>query len=143
MGLIIAGGSVSQTEGGRAILLSAGGSCLAYRGLTDTSKSTPYGTFKTCKRGEPPMSAKNFASSNTNLDADSTSRFASWGRGFTAERSEPNTSDMTNLSAPHRSPELRGCYSLVLDDRFRETGLDEASIHGTGIMLVDSSFGKI
>jgi hypothetical protein len=31
----------------------------------------------------------------------------------------------------------------VLDDRFRETGLDEASIHGTGIMLVDSSFGKI
>src|SRR6201995_1749936 len=30
-----------------------------------------------------------------------------------------------------------------LDDRFRETGLDEASIHGTGIMLVDSSFGKI
>jgi len=32
---------------------------------------------------------------------------------------------------------------LILDDRFRETGLDEASIHGTGIMLVDSSFGKI
>jgi hypothetical protein len=32
---------------------------------------------------------------------------------------------------------------VVLDDRFRETGLDEASIHGTGIMLVDSSFGKI
>jgi hypothetical protein len=32
---------------------------------------------------------------------------------------------------------------LKLDDRFRETGLDEASIHGTGIMLVDSSFGKI
>jgi len=31
----------------------------------------------------------------------------------------------------------------TLDDRFRETGLDEASIHGTGIMLVDSSFGKI
>jgi nucleoside 2-deoxyribosyltransferase len=31
----------------------------------------------------------------------------------------------------------------LLDDRFRETGLDEASIHGTGIMLVDSSFGKI
>jgi hypothetical protein len=30
-----------------------------------------------------------------------------------------------------------------LDDRFRETGLDEASIHGTGIMLVDSSFEKI
>jgi hypothetical protein len=30
-----------------------------------------------------------------------------------------------------------------LDDRFRETGLDEAGIHGTGIMLVDSSFGKI
>jgi hypothetical protein len=31
----------------------------------------------------------------------------------------------------------------MLDDRFRETGLDEASIHGTGIMLVDSSFEKI
>ena len=29
---------------------------------------------------------------------------------------------------------------LALDDRFHETGLDEASIHGTGIMLVDSSF---
>jgi hypothetical protein len=29
-----------------------------------------------------------------------------------------------------------------LDDRFHETGLDEASIHGTGIMLVDSSFEK-
>jgi hypothetical protein len=27
-----------------------------------------------------------------------------------------------------------------LDDRFHETGLDETSIHGTGIMLVDSSF---
>jgi hypothetical protein len=33
--------------------------------------------------------------------------------------------------------------TVGLDDRFRETGLDEASIHGTGIMLVDSSFGKI
>ena len=29
-----------------------------------------------------------------------------------------------------------------LDDRFHETGLDEASIHGTEIMLVDSSFEK-
>jgi 3-oxoacyl-[acyl-carrier protein] reductase len=29
-----------------------------------------------------------------------------------------------------------------LDDRFHETGLDEASIHGTGIMFVDSSFEK-
>jgi len=29
-----------------------------------------------------------------------------------------------------------------LDDRFHETGLDEASINGTGIMLVDSSFEK-
>jgi hypothetical protein len=27
-----------------------------------------------------------------------------------------------------------------LDDRFHETGLDEASIYGTGIRLVDSSF---
>jgi hypothetical protein len=27
-----------------------------------------------------------------------------------------------------------------LDDRFHETGVDEASIHGTGIMFVDSSF---
>ena len=31
---------------------------------------------------------------------------------------------------------------IDLDDRFHETGLDEASIHGTGIMFVDSSFGK-
>jgi hypothetical protein len=30
----------------------------------------------------------------------------------------------------------------LLDDRFHETGLDEASLHGTGIMLVDSSFEK-
>ena len=30
----------------------------------------------------------------------------------------------------------------MLDDRFHETGLDEASIHGTGIMFVDSSFEK-
>ena len=29
-----------------------------------------------------------------------------------------------------------------LDDRFHETGLDEASIDGTGIKLVDSSFEK-
>jgi hypothetical protein len=29
-----------------------------------------------------------------------------------------------------------------LDDRFRETGIDEASVDGTGSMLVDSSFGK-
>jgi hypothetical protein len=29
-----------------------------------------------------------------------------------------------------------------LDDRFHETGPDEASIHGTGIMLVDFSFEK-
>jgi hypothetical protein len=36
-----------------------------------------------------------------------------------------------------------GKNTMHLDDRFRETGLDEASIHGTGIMLVDSSFGKI
>ena len=32
--------------------------------------------------------------------------------------------------------------SPLLDDRFHETGLDEASIHGTGIMFVDSLFGK-
>jgi hypothetical protein len=32
---------------------------------------------------------------------------------------------------------------VMLDDRFRETGRDEASIHGTGIMLADSSFEKI
>jgi hypothetical protein len=31
---------------------------------------------------------------------------------------------------------------VELDDRFHETGLDEASIHGTGIMFVDSSFEK-
>jgi hypothetical protein len=29
-----------------------------------------------------------------------------------------------------------------LDDRFHETGIDEAMIDGTGSMLVDSSFGK-
>ena len=32
---------------------------------------------------------------------------------------------------------------FVLDDRFHETGLDDASIHGTGNVLVDSSFEKI
>jgi hypothetical protein len=32
--------------------------------------------------------------------------------------------------------------SDILDDRFHETGLDEASIYGTGIRLVDSSFEK-
>src|ERR1700756_230757 len=42
---------------------------------------------------------------------------------------------MTRLQ---RHPESQ---AMPLDDRFRETGLDEASIHGTGIMLVDSSFG--
>jgi DHA2 family multidrug resistance protein-like MFS transporter len=31
---------------------------------------------------------------------------------------------------------------LPLDDRFHETGIDEAMIDGTGSMLVDSSFGK-
>jgi hypothetical protein len=31
---------------------------------------------------------------------------------------------------------------VKLDDRFHETGLDEASIDGTGIKLVDSSFEK-
>jgi hypothetical protein len=31
---------------------------------------------------------------------------------------------------------------LRLDDRFHETGIDEAMIDGTGSMLVDSSFGK-
>jgi hypothetical protein len=30
-----------------------------------------------------------------------------------------------------------------LDDRFHETGVDEAGIDGTGSMLVDSSFEKI
>ena len=30
-----------------------------------------------------------------------------------------------------------------LDDGFHETGIDEASKHGTGSMLVDSSFQKI
>ena len=32
--------------------------------------------------------------------------------------------------------------SARLDDRFHETGLDEAGLHGTGIMFVDSSFEK-
>ena len=32
--------------------------------------------------------------------------------------------------------------SPALDDRFHETGLDEASTHGTRSMLVDSSFEK-
>jgi hypothetical protein len=40
----------------------------------------------------------------------------------------------------HRLP--RKSYEIGLDDRFHETGLDEASIHGTGIMFVDSSFEK-
>jgi len=32
---------------------------------------------------------------------------------------------------------------LFLDDRFHETGVDDAGIDGTGSMLVDSSFEKI
>ena len=52
-------------------------------------------------------SARNFVSSNTNLTAESTSGFASWGRGFTAERSELNTSDIANLWAQYRGP--RNC----------------------------------
>lgn len=64
--------------------------------------------------------------------------------------------------APHQSlalfrdiPQLRrkderiprGLHPFVghtspLDDRFHETGLDEAGLHGTGIMFVDSSFEK-
>jgi hypothetical protein len=35
-----------------------------------------------------------------------------------------------------------GCQFEPLDDRFHETGIDEAMIDGTGSMLVDSSFGK-
>jgi quinoprotein glucose dehydrogenase len=37
---------------------------------------------------------------------------------------------------------LRWSFDPKLDERFHETGLDEASIHGTGIMFVDSSFEK-
>jgi hypothetical protein len=33
--------------------------------------------------------------------------------------------------------------NIALDDGFHETGIDEASKHGTGSMLVDSSFQKI
>jgi hypothetical protein len=33
-------------------------------------------------------------------------------------------------------------HRVFLDDRFHETGLDETSLDGTGIMLVDSSFEK-
>jgi hypothetical protein len=33
-------------------------------------------------------------------------------------------------------------YFPGLDDRFHEAGIVEASIHGTGSMLVDSSFEK-
>jgi len=33
-------------------------------------------------------------------------------------------------------------YGKHLDDRFHETSLDEAGRHGTGSMLVDSSFEK-
>ena len=46
-------------------------------------------------------------------------------------------------TVPIISPYADDPVGAGLDDRFRETGLDEASIHGTGIMLVDSSFGKI
>jgi len=35
-----------------------------------------------------------------------------------------------------------GWLPSILNDRFHEPGLDEASIHGTGIMFVDSSFEK-
>jgi hypothetical protein len=41
-----------------------------------------------------------------------------------------------------RAEEEMLLYGQALDDRFHETGLDEASIHGTGIMFVDSSFEK-
>jgi hypothetical protein len=39
-------------------------------------------------------------------------------------------------------PERTSTSEHRLDDRFHETGLDEASIYGTGIMFVDSSFEK-
>jgi hypothetical protein len=33
-------------------------------------------------------------------------------------------------------------FNTILDDRFHETGIENASIYGTGSMLVDSSFEK-
>jgi hypothetical protein len=42
-----------------------------------------------------------------------------------------------------RTLEILGEHPKVaLDDRFHETSLDEAGRHGTGSMLVDSSFEK-
>jgi hypothetical protein len=35
-----------------------------------------------------------------------------------------------------------GDHALALDDRFHESGLDEARLYGTGITLVDSLFEK-
>jgi hypothetical protein len=37
---------------------------------------------------------------------------------------------------------INGLKREELDDRFHETGIENASIYGTGSMLVDSSFEK-
>jgi hypothetical protein len=48
---------------------------------------------------------------------------------------------MHEKTAPKKGA-VGGNDGIGLDDRFHETGLDEASIYGTGIRLVDSSFEK-
>jgi hypothetical protein len=60
---------------------------------------------------------------------------------FSASTDSPASQTQQNLDEPGDAGD-DGCLPTCLDDRFHETGLDEASIHGTGIMLVDSSFEK-
>jgi hypothetical protein len=48
---------------------------------------------------------------------------------------------MDNFANASFAPALIAVMQDALD-RFHETGLAEISIHGTGIMLVDSSFEK-
>jgi hypothetical protein len=58
------------------------------------------------------------------------------------DQTEPEVEPAVSREAAQR--DARALLSLLvgshLDDRFHETGVDEASIHGTGIMFVDSSF---
>ena len=56
--------------------------------------------------------------------------------GFLGSQAAPKPSDAQGNAI------IQGFLDNGLDDRFHETGLDEASIHGTGIMFVDSSFEK-
>jgi hypothetical protein len=60
----------------------------------DEAQADPIGCIEAPPAASSEMSARNFASSNTNLDAGLTSGLVSWGRGFTVERSELSASGM-------------------------------------------------